>query len=81
MAAEGFGENILALARDAESHSDDELGDAEHVAVGSSNRPGTPMQVFYIKTKDGRSAKVKAFFRKLDEKQRRMAMAKSRYRY
>lgn len=75
LTAEGFNQNVASLAQECEAHSDDEQGEAEDILIGANNQPGVPESVFYVKTKEGRSEKVKDFFRRLDEKERRMSMA------
>jgi len=68
--AHGFNKRVMALARENEAHSDDELaeGDADSAEA-----------VYHIKEKEGRSDKVTAFFRMADRQRQKMARGKSRH--
>lgn len=66
--AQGFNSRVIALANETEAHSDDELEDSD------GDGP-----VYHIKEKEGRSEKVKAFFRMADKQRQRMARAKRRH--
>jgi altronate dehydratase len=68
--AHGFSKQVVALARENEAHSDDELAEwnAESVDV-----------VYYIKEKEGSAKKVTAFFRMADEECKQMNRSKRRH--
>ena len=68
--AQGFNEQTVDLADKAEAHSDDE------VAEGDSGSELT----YHIKIKDGRSMKVKSFFRMLDSQHRRLDRSQAKRR-
>jgi len=63
----GFNNRVLSLVHKTEAHSDDELPE------GISNSTDT---AYFIKEKEGRSTKVKDFYRMLDKQHKRMAKGK-----
>ena len=65
--ARGFNKQVVALARENEAHSDDELDE------------GNAESVYYIKEKEGRAKKVTAFFRMADKERKRMNRSKRRH--
>lgn len=68
--ARGFNKQVVALARENEAHSDDELAEENAGSVDA---------VYYIKEKEGRAKKVTAFFRMADEERKRMNRSKGRH--
>jgi hypothetical protein len=68
--AHGFTKQVVALARENEAHSDDELAEGN---VESADA------VYHIKEKEGRAKKVTAFFRMADEERKRMNRNKRRH--
>ena len=60
----------MALARENEAHSDDELAEGNADSVEA---------VYHIKEKEGRAVKVTALFRMADMQRQRMARGKSRH--
>ena len=66
----GFNKHVVALARENEAHSDDELakGNAESVDA-----------VYHIKEKEGHLTKVTAFFRMADQEHKQMNRSKRRH--
>jgi rubrerythrin len=63
---QAFSEITLALAEETEAHSDDELMQEDE-------------QVYHVMVKEGRSKKVKTFFRMLDEQRRHANRRKKNY--
>lgn len=70
--ARGFNKHVVALARENEAHSDDELAEGNAESVDA---------VYHIKEKEGRSTKVTAFFRMADQERKRMNRSKSKRRH
>ncbi|GLB39666.1 hypothetical protein LshimejAT787_0701760 [Lyophyllum shimeji] len=68
--AYGFNKQVLALASETEAHSDDDLPEGTEESAEA---------VYQIAEKEGRSEKVKKFFRMADEQRRRMAMRRNRH--
>lgn len=66
--AQGFNTRVIALAGETEAHSDDEFAD-----------DGNAEAKYHIKEKEGRSPKVKNFFRMADLQRRRMVRAKKNH--
>lgn len=67
---QAFDENTVALAEETEAHSDDEFDQQDNQ---------TREQVYHITVKEGRSDKVKVFFRMLDEQRQRANKRKRRH--
>jgi 16S rRNA U516 pseudouridylate synthase RsuA-like enzyme len=63
--AQAFEKTTVALAEETEAHSDDEFVEDE---------------VYHITVKEGRSKKVKAFFRMLDQQRQRANKRRRRQR-
>jgi rubrerythrin len=70
MKAQAFDEKTVALAQETEAHSDDELDQPDNQSRE---------QVYHITVKEGRSNKVKVFFRMLDQQRQRANKRKKRY--
>lgn len=68
--AHGFNKRVMALARENEAHSDDELAEGNTESVDA---------VYHIKEKEGCAKKVTAFFRMADEERKRMNRSKRRH--
>ena len=65
MQAHGFKDQVVALAIENDAHLDDDLGNDDEGPV------------YYIKEKEGQSAKVTMFFRMANQERRRMTRTKS----
>ena len=68
--ARGFNKHVVALARENEAHSDDELAEGNAESADA---------VYHIKEKEGRSVKVTAFFRMADKECKQMNRSKRRH--
>jgi hypothetical protein len=65
--------NVIRLASETEAHSDDEQ------AALPAQASDTGEIIYHIKEKEGRSDKVKNFFRLADDVRRRMAKGKRKH--
>ena len=68
--AQAFDERTVALAEETEAHSDDEFDQQDSQ---------THEQLYHVTVKEGRSKKVKDFFRMLDQQRQRANKRKRRY--
>ena len=68
--AHGFNKQVVALARENEAHSYDELAEGAAELVNA---------VYHIKKKEGCAGKVTAFFRIADEEHKQMNRCKIKH--